>query len=152
MSAELRLSWAEASSGLLNCTMEPCLGFQNIIVKHLNVDHLYWKLFLTLLLRGNFYFNVEDCNKVENRLITRLRVDKDKPKGWFKGNWKGETLKLWNLNLGCSGLLRATLGYSGLLWATLGYSLSQRLFNKISLTHWTPGLIHVLTLAFQTLN
>ena len=21
---------------------------------------------------------------------TRLRVDKDKPKGWFKGNWKGD--------------------------------------------------------------
>ena len=25
---------------------------------------------------------------------TRLRVDKDKPKGWFKGNWKGDYSKL----------------------------------------------------------
>ena len=36
---------------------------------------------------------------------TRLRVDKDKPKGWFKGNWKGDYSKL----------LWATLTYSGLL-------------------------------------
>ena len=30
--------------------------------------------------------------------MTRLRVDKDKPKGWFKGNWKGDYSKL------CCGL------------------------------------------------
>ena len=34
-----------------------------------------------------------------SREITRLMVDKDKPKGWFKGNWRDK--------------------YSGLLWATL---------------------------------
>ena len=26
--------------------------------------------------------------------VTRLRVDKDKPKGWFMGNWKGDYSKL----------------------------------------------------------
>ena len=48
------------------------------------------------------------------KVITRLRVDKDKPKGWFKGNWKGDCSKLCYFG--------PTLGYSGLLWATLGYS------------------------------
>ena len=28
------------------------------------------------------------------KYTTRLRVDKDKPKGWFKGNWKGDYSKL----------------------------------------------------------
>ena len=30
--------------------------------------------------------------RLENN--TRLRVDKDKPKGWFKDNWKGDYSKL----------------------------------------------------------
>ena len=34
----------------------------------------------------------------------------------------------------------------------LDHSLSQRLFLNISLTHWTLGLIHVLSLATQTLK
>ena len=72
------ISWlvlsAEASSGLLHSTMAPCLGFQNIIVKHLNADHLYWKLFLTLLLRGNFilqcYWRISPAYcKVQRRLM-----------------------------------------------------------------------------------
>ena len=33
-------------------------------------------------------------NRVSFVMITRLRVDKDKPKGWFKGNWKGDYSKL----------------------------------------------------------
>ena len=34
----------------------------------------------------------------------------------------------------------------------LDHSLSQRLFKKNFLTHWTLGLIHVLSLATQTLK
>ena len=34
----------------------------------------------------------------------------------------------------------------------LDHSLSQRLFKNIFLTHWTLGLIHVLSLATQTLK
>ena len=42
--------------------------------------------------------------------------------------------------------LRMTQGYQ------LDHSLSQRLFKKNFLTHWTLGLIHVLSLATQTLK
>ena len=37
-------------------------------------------------------------------------------------------------------------------YGKLDHSLSQRLFKNISLTHWTLGLIHVLSLATQTLK
>ena len=42
--------------------------------------------------------------------------------------------------------LRMTQGYQ------MDHSLSQRLFQNISLTHWTLRLIHVLSLAFQALK
>ena len=42
--------------------------------------------------------------------------------------------------------LRMTQGYQ------LDHSLSQRLFKNISLTHWTLGLIQILSLATQTLK
>ena len=48
----------------------------------------------------------------------------------------------WFMDFG----LRMTQGYQ------LDHSLSQRLFKNIFLTHWTIGLIHVLSLAFQTLK
>ena len=48
----------------------------------------------------------------------------------------------WFMDFG----LRMTQGYR------LDHSLSQRLFKNISLTHWTLGLIHVLSLATQTLK
>ena len=48
----------------------------------------------------------------------------------------------WFMDFG----LRMTQGYQ------LDYSLSQRIFKNISLTHWTLGLIHVLSLATQTLK
>ena len=46
----------------------------------------------------------------------------------------------WFMDFG----LRMTQGYQ------LEHSLSQKLFKNISLTHWTLGLIHVLSLATQT--
>ena len=46
----------------------------------------------------------------------------------------------WFMDFG----LRMTQGYQ------LDHSLSQRLFKNIFLTHWNLGLIHVLSLAFQT--
>ena len=48
----------------------------------------------------------------------------------------------WFMDFG----LRMTQGYQ------LDYSISQRIFKNISLTHWTLGLIHVLSLATQTLK
>ena len=70
-----------------------------------------------------------------NEMITRLRVDKDKPKGWFKGNWKGDYSKLCYF-----GPLWPTLSYSGLLWAnwaTLSYS---ELLWTSSIGLWTLNL------------
>ena len=82
------------TSGHLNINEEKNVFNQNIELSVVTVPCVSIKLLFSGRVTGSTNHAIIMYPKEKIKRRTRLRVDKDKPKGWFKGNWKGDYSKL----------------------------------------------------------